>query len=952
VAKPGDLTDLLALKSDPLAGLDLPTPKSGELADLPTAKDDPFAGLDLPGPRGDGGGIALGSSLAPGPAPDSADAAFGPAGTTPSASGTELSLDALPGDAGAGDRRGGLAYGELDLGEGSSDSVLHHDDPPRTAVLGGAAAAGDELDLDLERHRPSLPATAAVPQKAGAPAAPARRRSAPLPLLALVLLVAALAAVPFALGHGPFFTKLFLGDEDTGGEAPTSVAADVVAVKTVAPDAAAALAPRDTTNWGDLPPVDVRFLENPEAHTEGIEPEGYVASGMALLRMQDPYFLTLERFHRLCAIPALTRLIQMKPRAALGALRTLAGQAFDRALERRPGDVDAMMGQGRVSLLAGDVPAALGAFENAASHAPGSADPLFGQVEALFSHRVSDRFARAERILMELDGLAAGDVRLPLFWGDVHAGFGSPGEAEARYLQALEQVRAAATTPSSCEGDACETAPADAPAAPAIDPRWLLAAYERAVVFYVGVAEAKWAGRMPRSSLEFPDEPEALLARAREIREEGRARLADSLPLEAAVGVALARCGLAARRPEVLAEAREMLEAARDRSGRLLVAPLDPLFYLGLIYRQNREKERAVEVFDQIASQDDTYPGVFMMLVQLSHSPQLLAEKLDDHLALLEARPDDPDVLLRVAVSAYYAAKPDIARGALERILAANPDAPDANHYLGRMLLEEGKTAEARTYLLRAVEKTVTPISSYYLLLGRLYEIEGNVAGAIQNYKTARTLDDESWEAPWRLGEIYFRLGVQDAETGDTPESLFLAAETNAPESASVQASLARFVETFGGLERRPEAAERYARAIALNETSGELAPIEVGAAHASLGKMLEETETAEAEQHYRTALRIGVQLEDELRRRPDSRPDALLTTVRWYWEAAYRYAQLLRDRGDTPTAATYFEWVLPYVVDQPEEANARRALAVIRQIVPADRIVSPADARALPELP
>ncbi len=281
----------------------------------------------------------------------------------------------------------------------------------------------------------------------------------------------------------------------------------------------------------------------------------------------------------------------------------------------------------------------------------------------------------------------------------------------------------------------------------------------------------------------------------------------------------------------------------------------------------------------------------------------------------------------------------------LEQILAVSPDAPDANHYLGRILFLRGKYGEAKEHLLKAIQTTVTPVASYYLYLGWLYEMEGNFADAVAQLKQAKVLDDKSWEAYWRLGEIYMRLQVADPE--NSPLSLLeRAAELN-PESPEVHASLARYHETYGDPAK---AQEHYRQALELVDGGAAMPPADVGAACTALAKLLQEEKPEEAMALFRRAVKLGVRLEDELRAR-EQRPTAMYT-VRWYWEALYRLAGVLRAAKQLPAAATYFRWVLPYVAGQPEETNARRALAIIEQVVPAREIIDPAQARAAAELP
>jgi Flp pilus assembly protein TadD len=103
-------------------------------------------------------------------------------------------------------------------------------------------------------------------------------------------------------------------------------------------------------------------------------------------------------------------------------------------------------------------------------------------------------------------------------------------------------------------------------------------------------------------------------------------------------------------------------------------------------------------------------------------------------------------------------AVPDEARDAYARALALDPDHPDAHVNLGRLLQLEGRTAEAIEHYrwsLRA--RSADPTAAFNL--GTALETLGRCAEAVEAYQHALKLDCEFADAHFNLARLYEQAG-------------------------------------------------------------------------------------------------------------------------------------------------------------------------------------------------
>ena len=118
------------------------------------------------------------------------------------------------------------------------------------------------------------------------------------------------------------------------------------------------------------------------------------------------------------------------------------------------------------------------------------------------------------------------------------------------------------------------------------------------------------------------------------------------------------------------------------------------------------------------------------------------------------------------------------------QILSANPQQPDALHFLGVIKLQTGHTALAIELISQSLK--LKPNLEACLNLASAYKYAGNVAEAEKNYHQAIRLDPKFFEAYYNLGCLY-----QEQCLYNHAETVYLAAIELNPQSLKARTNLA-----------------------------------------------------------------------------------------------------------------------------------------------------------------
>jgi len=136
------------------------------------------------------------------------------------------------------------------------------------------------------------------------------------------------------------------------------------------------------------------------------------------------------------------------------------------------------------------------------------------------------------------------------------------------------------------------------------------------------------------------------------------------------------------------------------------------------------------------------------------------AEKI--YRRVLARDPNQPDALYLMGCLAHQSGKSSDAVGLLERAILARPKKAEYYHALGTTLASQGNCDLAESNLRRAIELGSRP--EFYTSLGMLLERQKRLAEAIVEFETATRLAADDAEAHINLGNAYYAAGrFQDA---------------------------------------------------------------------------------------------------------------------------------------------------------------------------------------------
>lgn len=194
--------------------------------------------------------------------------------------------------------------------------------------------------------------------------------------------------------------------------------------------------------------------------------------------------------------------------------------------------------------------------------------------------------------------------------------------------------------------------------------------------------------------------------------------------------------------------------------------PDDPalLFAWGTSLVRTRQSADATKLFQHMLRQNDTNPGVHLLLGQAYAQDKDYPNALRELQAAVRLDPKLPEAHYYRGLVYLHQSDFDNAAQEFQAELALRPGEPVTTYHLAFTLLSQGH-AEAAAALFRDVVNSKPDYELAHFELGRALLQQGDVQGAISSLETAKRLQPDRDLTYFQLSQAYRRAGrTQDAE--------------------------------------------------------------------------------------------------------------------------------------------------------------------------------------------
>jgi len=289
---------------------------------------------------------------------------------------------------------------------------------------------------------------------------------------------------------------------------------------------------------------------------------------------------------------------------------------------------------------------------------------------------------------------------------------------------------------------------------------------------------------------------------------------------------AVAALASAEGKVQVTAEVRRLEGEAELRRGELTAArakfqaalELDPrdagsMFGLGVAFRREGAYADAARAFDQLGAIDASYPGLALERGQIFESQGQLDQAVAMFERAIRERPDDRELLVRLGGAQVAAGRLDDAQRTLDTALTAEPTNPLAIHYRGRLQLARGDIDAAIQSFQDSV-RLETGRAEFHAYLATAYLEKSALSEAQTEITRTLELDERNVDGHLLRARLFARTGRVDAALEEASIAIGLDARRT-----EVWATVGECQALLG---RRPQAIEAYRAAIAGDPNRGD----------------------------------------------------------------------------------------------------------------------------------
>jgi len=196
-------------------------------------------------------------------------------------------------------------------------------------------------------------------------------------------------------------------------------------------------------------------------------------------------------------------------------------------------------------------------------------------------------------------------------------------------------------------------------------------------------------------------------------------------------------------------------------------------FRMAQIYRELEKYPSAEQALKEVEMRFPDYPGLMMEKALLLQYTGKMDEAIEAYTTALEKDPDNLNIKIMLGTAQYLTGKIKLAKETVSEVLPKLYNSPEAHYYMGRILHDLGKYADAQKEYLLAIDRVKN--NAQYLLHYGINAVNlRNIPVALESFNRAIELDSKLAEAYFQRGSLRFREGSTEESVNNFKKALAL----------------------------------------------------------------------------------------------------------------------------------------------------------------------------------